>query len=88
MTYEDRLVMKRYLVSGRRAYRWHKPGAVFEARLDPDAEKRAIERGAIRVLDVINANIKQEDYTLPNDWPRAAADATPAESPVGGSRVS
>ena len=77
---------KRYLVTGKRQYRWHAPGTVFEARLDPDAERRAIERGSIRVLEEIEVGV--ESYELPEDWPRPAANAGSIESPVGVSRVS
>lgn len=77
---------KRYLVTGKRQYRWHAPGTVFEARLDPDAERRAIERGSIRVLEVIE--VKVGSYELPEDWPRPAADAQSTEPPIGVSRVS
>ena len=60
---------KRYLVTGTRQYRWHKPGTTFEARLDPDAEQRAVERGNIRVLEVIQPSVQNGSYEIPNDWP-------------------
>jgi len=85
VTYEDRLQTKRYLVTGTRRYRWHEPGTTFEARLDPDAERRAIERGSIRVLEIVEGGIGS--YGLPEDWPQVAADVQPTESPVGVSRV-
>jgi len=56
---------KRYLVTGRRQYRWHEPGTVFEANLDPDAERRAIERGSIRVLEVVEPSLRSGSYRLP-----------------------
>jgi len=87
VTYEERLQTKLYLVTGQRKYRWHDPGTTFEARLDPDAERRAIERGSIRVLEVVQPGLKNGSYALPEDWPRTAADAQPAESPTGDSRV-
>ncbi len=68
--------MKRYLVTGRRKYRWHDPGTTFEARLDPDAERRAIARGSIRVIDAIEPKLPDSGYTLPRDWP-SGADAPP-----------
>ncbi len=77
---------KRYLVTGRRQYRWHKPGTVFEAVLDPDAERRAVERGSIRVLEVVEPGLKDGNYTLPQDWPRAA-DAPATRDASSGSRV-
>ena len=71
---------KRYLVTGKRQYRWHAPGTVFEAKLDPDAERRAVERGSIRVLEEID--IRAGDYRLPEDWP-TAANARQPETPAG-----
>jgi len=69
---------KRYLVTGKRQYRWHAPGTVFEANLDPDAERRAIERGSIRVLEEVEVRLRS--YGLPRDWPPKAVDA---HEPVG-----
>lgn len=77
---------KRYLVTGKRQYRWHAPGTVFEEKLDPDAERRAIERGSIRVLEEVEVSVGS--YELPDDWPHGAADAQPTEPPAGVSRVS
>ncbi len=65
---------KRYRVIGKRQYRWHSPGTVFEAKLDPDAERRAIERGNIEVLGVIQPGLQNGSYVLPEDWPQAAVD--------------
>ncbi len=65
---------KRYLVTGKRQYRWHPPGTVFEAKLDPDAERRALERGNIQVLEVIQPELRNGSYELPRDWPRVAVD--------------
>ncbi len=67
---------KRYLVTGKRQYRWHKPGATFEAQLDPLAEQRAIERGSIRVLEVVKPGLVNGSYALPRDWPLAADERT------------
>ncbi len=75
MTYEDNLVQKRYLVTGKRKYRWHDPGTTFEARLDPLAEQRAIERGSIRILAIVQSDLENGSYHLPEDWPLEAADA-------------
>ncbi len=65
---------KRYRVTGKRQYRWHAPGTVFEAKLDPDAERRAIERGSIEVLEVIQPELQNGSYVLPRDWPHTAVD--------------
>ncbi len=63
-----------YLVTGHRQYRGHDPGDQFEARLDPLAEQRAIQRGAIRLLERIIPTLPEGDYRLPDDWPPAGAD--------------
>lgn len=39
--------MTTYRVTGTRAYLGHEPDEVFEADLDENQERRAIERGAI-----------------------------------------
>jgi hypothetical protein len=77
---------KRYLVTGRRKYRWHEPGTVFEAQLDPEAERRAIERGSIRVLTVVHPHLENDTYTLPQNWPREVADSK-ATRALTGSRM-
>jgi hypothetical protein len=41
---------KTYEVTGNTPYNDHQPGEQFEAELDEDAEERAIERGAIKVV--------------------------------------
>jgi hypothetical protein len=78
----------RYLVLGTRLYRGHPPGTTFEAKLDPAAEQRAIERGAIKVLTRVEPSLDTESYQLPPDWPPSEADA-PAhpEAPKGASFV-
>jgi len=38
-----------YEVTGATGYAGHPPGETFEAALDPDAERRALERGSIKV---------------------------------------
>ena len=80
---------KVYLVTGKRQYRWHAPGArPFEAKLDPLAEQRAVERGSIQVLEVIESALENGSYELPDDWPRPAADEPHTEAPRGASFVS
>jgi hypothetical protein len=39
-----------YKVTGSTAYAGHKPGEEFEAELPADQERRAVERGSIRVV--------------------------------------
>lgn len=58
-----------YEVCGRRIYRGHMPGEVFEARLDPNAEARAINRGSIRLLERVAADLPPGSYRLPVGWP-------------------
>lgn len=77
---------KKYLVTGRRKYRWHNPGTVFEAILDPLAEQRAIERGSIRVIEVVQPELENGSYALPEDWPQPVADVPKVRVAVGGSR--
>lgn len=57
-----------YVVTGRRKYRGHEPGETFEAKLDPAAERRAIDRGDIRLLDRIIPSIQPGTYVLPDGW--------------------
>lgn len=75
-----------YLVTGRRRYRNHRPGDKFEARLDPDAERRAVERGDIKVLKRIEITLVEGSYALPRDWPPSEADdkETPQGVPTQG----
>jgi hypothetical protein len=40
----------RYKVSGPTSFQGHRPGEEFEADLDPELERRAKERGSIRVV--------------------------------------
>lgn len=56
-----------YKVSGRRAYRGHEPGDIFEAQLDRNAERRAITRGDIRLLELVVPGLPP-DYELPRGW--------------------
>ena len=52
--YSSRLVrrmkMGDYNVIGKREYRGHAPGVEFEARIEPGAERRAVDRGDIVLL--------------------------------------
>lgn len=59
----------RYLVTGQRQYRGHTPGTTFEAILDPLAEQRAIDRGAIELLEHVDPTLEPGSYRLPTDWP-------------------
>ncbi len=68
-----------YLVTGKRAYRGHEPGTVFEAQLDKLPEARAIQRGDIRVLRRFTPSVEPGSYRLPDDWPPQATSVSPAK---------
>lgn len=63
---------KRYEVIGQRQYRSHKHGTIFDAQLDPLAERRAVERGAIRVLEIVHPGLQDGSYTIPENWLEAS----------------
>lgn len=60
--------MGEYEVVGRREYRGHRPGDIFEARLDRAAEARAITRGDIRLVRVVTPEIQSGSFELPDGW--------------------
>lgn len=60
-----------YLVTGRVAHRGHKPGETFEADLTADEERRAVERGALTVIDRRPTEIVDGSFTRPDGWPPA-----------------
>lgn len=74
-----------YEVIGRRKYRGHDPGTVFEAHLDPTVEQRAIDRRAIRLIQRVTPSVVPEDFTPPANWPSDGP--LPTEAPAGASRV-
>lgn len=57
-----------YLVSGSRAYRGHEPGTEFQARLESNAERRAVARGDIVLLDRLTPQLEPGSYQLPIAW--------------------
>jgi hypothetical protein len=64
-----------YKVVGKREYRGHQPGTTFDAVLDRNAERRAIVRGDIRLLDRYVPSLAPGSWTFPQDWdPQRAAD--------------
>jgi hypothetical protein len=77
-----------YKVCGRRKYRGHDPGSLFEAVLQPLAEARAIRRGDIILLERITPRVQPGSYQLPRDWPPPTAN-TPedTEAPEGASFI-
>lgn len=70
-----------YRVTGRRSYRGHQPGDTFEARLEPEAEYRAVKRGDIALLERVEVTLLRGSFGLPHDWPPAEVNAKAA--PVG-----
>ena len=57
-----------YLVTGNRRYRDHEPGTQFEAKLDRQAVRRAIERGDIQLLREVVPEIRAGSFTFPQGW--------------------
>ena len=75
-----------YQVIGRRRYRGHEPGTTFEAKLDKNAEARAIARGDIQLLRVIVPTVPAE-HTFPEGWlppPKPNAAPVNQEAPATG----
>jgi hypothetical protein len=60
-----------YRVSGRRRYRGHEPGTVFEAAIDSAVESRAINRGDIELLRHVEPDLEAGSWRL-NGWPPSA----------------
>lgn len=60
--------MSRYRVVGKHAYREHPPGETFEAELDPAAEKRALARGDIALLERRRTSLRPGSFRLPANW--------------------
>ncbi len=73
-------------VIGRRQYRGHEPGEVFEARFDAALE-RAVYRRNIEILEIIRPELPEGRYRLPKDWPQPA-NAAQSEAPEGASLMS
>lgn len=67
-----------YRVLGKRAYRGHEPGTEFPARLETNAERRAIMRGSIERIGTVV--LRPEKYKFPRGW------LEPEESPDHGGR--
>ncbi len=59
--------MGRYQVVGRREYRGHPTGTVFDARLDTHAAARAITRGDIELLEQIEPGLPP-GFVFPDGW--------------------
>lgn len=64
-----------YEVTGSREYRGHPHGTQFEAALDRNAERRAIARRDIRLIDRVAPTLLPGSWTFPDGWdPDRAAD--------------
>jgi hypothetical protein len=74
----------RYKVIGRRRYRTHYPGEVFEARFDAAIE-RAVYRRDIEIVEVIRPELPEGRFKLPKDWPSSANTTAHREAPKGAS---
>jgi hypothetical protein len=59
-----------YRVVGKRAYRGHAPGVEFWARLDVNAERRALDRGDIVLLERLIPRVEPDSFVFPDDWLR------------------
>lgn len=60
--------MSVYRIGRKRGYAGHPPGSVVEMVLDPAAEKRALARGDIVVVERRTPSIQPGSYTLPRGW--------------------
>lgn len=60
--------MSVYRVEGRRRYRDHEPGQIFEAELDQAAEERALRRGDIALLSRSRTQLVPGSFRLPDGW--------------------
>ena len=76
--------MSTYRVTGRSAYLGVAPGEVFQASLDPAAERRAVARGAIEVLDATPPGLIPGSYRPPDGWD---TQRTQTEAPAGASLI-
>lgn len=61
--------MSVYRVTGRRMFRDHQPGELFEAVLKPVNESWAIQTGAIALVERSTPTI-QPGFVLPAGWQR------------------
>lgn len=62
------MTMGEYRVVGKREYRGHAPDTVFEARIERRAEARAIQRGDIALLRVVEPRLQPGSWVLPDGW--------------------
>lgn len=60
-----------FLVTGKRPYRDHPPGTEFVARLERNAKHRAIARGDIRLIRLVEPSLQPGSFTYPRGWLKA-----------------
>ena len=60
--------MSVYRVLNRWRYREHELGEVFEATLEPEVERRAIEMRVIELLERKDISIADTEFSPPRDW--------------------
>jgi len=58
----------RYRVKGTMAFRGHQPGEEFVATLNPNMERRALQRGSIVLLERVIPALREGSYRLPEGW--------------------
>lgn len=58
-----------YRVTGRRMYREHNPGETFETTLPAAVEARALEVGAIEIVDASTVTLQPGTFTTADGWP-------------------
>ena len=78
------LVYGRYEVVDKRDYRGHPQGTVFDARLESNAERRAIARGSITLLARVVPALEPGSYIFPEGW-LAPSHIPPTEARASGS---
>jgi hypothetical protein len=70
-------VYGRYEVVDTRAFRSHEQGTIFEARLEANAERRAVARGSIQLLERVFPALAPGSFTFPQGWLDAAQSSQP-----------
>ena len=60
--------MSIYRVLSRWRYREHELGEIFEANLEPDVERRAIELRVIELVERKETSIADTEFSPPRDW--------------------
>lgn len=76
-----------YRVSGRRAYRGHEPGEIFPALLEREAERRALERGDIELLERLIPALAAGSFKLPRGWLRKQNETKSSHGTERGKRL-